>query len=92
MLSHISDQYQDHTTAALLVKGSTQNKRACVFCKKENHISHKCLKVSDPKTRFSILRRKKFCFICFKGGQLSVNCSKFKDYKCKKCSSCLLLP
>ena len=58
MLSHITDQYQDHTTAALLVKGSTQNKRACVFCKKENHISHKCLKVLDPKTRFSIAPKK----------------------------------
>ena len=79
MLSHTSDQYQDHTTAALLVKGGTENKRACVFCNKENHISHKYLKVSDPKTRFSILRRKKLCFICFKGGHLSIDCSKFKD-------------
>ena len=33
------------------------------------------------------MRRKKFCFICFKGGHLLVNCSKFKDYKCKKCSA-----
>ena len=40
-----SDQYQDHTTAALLVKGGTEHKRACIFCSKENHISHKCLKV-----------------------------------------------
>ena len=88
MLSHTSDQYQDHTTAALLVKGGTEHKRVCVFCNKENHnISYKCLKVSDPKTRFSILRRKKLCFICFKEGYLSVNCLKFKDYKCKKCSA-----
>ena len=42
------------------------------------------MKVSDPKTRFSILHRKKLCFISFKGGHLSVNCSKFK---CKKCSA-----
>ena len=84
-LSHTSDQYQDHTIAALLVKGGTEHKRACVFCNKENNISHKCLKVPDPKTRFSILRRKKLCFICFMGGHLSVNCSKFRDYKCKKC-------
>ena len=34
MLSHTSDQYQDHTTAALLVKGGTEHKRACVFCNK----------------------------------------------------------
>ena len=87
MLSHTSDQYQDHTTAALLVKGGTEHKKACVFCDKENHISHTCLKVSDPKTPFSILCRKKLCFICFKGGCLSVNCSKFKDYECKKCSA-----
>ena len=45
------------------------------------------MKESGPKTRFSILHRKKLCFICFKGGRLSVNCSKFKDYKCKKCSA-----
>ena len=57
-LSHTSDQYQDHTIAALLVKGGTEHKRACVFCNKENNISHKCLKVPDPKTRFSILRQK----------------------------------
>ena len=88
MLSHTSDQYQDHTTAALLVKGGTEHKRVCVFCNKENHnISYKCFKVSNPKTRFSILRRKKLCFICFKEGYLSVNCLKFKDYKCKKCSA-----
>ena len=30
---------------------------------------------------------KKALLICFKGGHLSVNCSKFKDYKCKKCSA-----
>ena len=87
MLSNTSDQYQDHMTAALLVKGSTEHKTAYVFCNKENHISHKCLKMSNPKTRFSILRRKKLCFICFKGGHLSVNCSKFKDYKCETCSA-----
>ena len=87
MLSHTSDQYLDHTAAALLVKGGTEHKRACVFCNKENHISHKCLKVSDPKASSSILRRKKLSFMCFKGGHLSVNCSKLKDYKCKKCSA-----
>ena len=85
MLSYTSDQYQDHATTALLVRGGTEHKRACVFCNKENHVSHKCLKVSDPKARFSILRRKKLSFICFKGGDLCVNCSKFKDYKCRKC-------
>ena len=83
-LSQIS---QDHNIAALLVRGGTEHKRACVFCNKENHVSHKCLKVSDPKARFSILRRKKLSFICFKGGDLCVNCSKFKDYKCRKCFS-----
>ena len=87
MLFHTSDQYQDHTTAALVVKGGTEHKTACVFCNKENHISHKCLKVSGPKARFSILRQKTFSFICFKGGYLSVNCSKLKDYKCNKCSA-----
>ena len=45
------------------------------------------MKVSDPKARFSIFRRKKLCFISIKGRHLSVNCSKFKDYKCKKCSA-----
>ena len=40
-----SDQYPDHTTAALLVKGGTEHKRACIFCSKENHISQECLKV-----------------------------------------------
>ena len=50
-----------HTTAALLVKCGTEHKRACDFCNKENHVSHKCLKMSDPKARFSILRRKKLC-------------------------------
>ena len=43
--------------------------------------------MSEPKARFSILCRKKLCFICCKEGHLSVNCSKFKDYKCKKCSA-----
>ena len=43
--------------------------------------------MSDPKARFSIFRRKKLCFISIKGRHLSVNCSKFKDYKCKKCSA-----
>ena len=43
--------------------------------------------MSDPKTRFSILRRRNIYFICFIGGHLSVNYSKFKDYKCKKCSA-----
>ena len=72
---------------ALLAEGGTEHKRASAFCNKENDISHKCLKVLDPKTRLSILRRKKLCFICFKAGHLSVNCSKFRDYKCKKCSA-----
>ena len=35
MLSNTSDQYQDHMTAALLVKGSTEHKTAYVFCNKE---------------------------------------------------------
>ena len=43
--------------------------------------------MSDPKARFFIFRRKKLCFISIKGRHLSVNCSKFKDYKCKKCSA-----
>ena len=46
-----------------------------------------CLKVSDPKARFSLLHRRKLSFLNFKGGHLSVNCSKFKDYKCRKCSA-----
>ena len=45
------------------------------------------MRVSDPKTLFSILRRRNIYFICFIGGHLSVNYSKFKDYKCKKCSA-----
>ena len=45
------------------------------------------MRVSDPKTRFSILRRRNIYFICFIGGHLSVNYSKLKDYKCKKCSA-----
>ena len=84
ILCHTSDQYQDRTTSPLLVKGDTEYKRVRVFCNRENHISHKCLKVSDPKTRFSILSRRKICFKCFKGGHLPVNCLKFKNYKCKK--------
>ena len=68
-----------------LLRAVLNIKEIAFFCNKENHISHTCLKVSDPKIRFSILRRKNLCFICFKGGHLSVNCSKFKDYKCKKC-------
>ena len=87
MLSYTSDQYQDHATTALLVRGGTEHKRACVFCNKENHISHKCLKASDLRVCFSILHRKKLCFICFKGGHLPVNCSKFKGYKRKKSSA-----
>ena len=83
-LSQIS---QDHNIAALLVRGGTEHKRACVFCNKENHISHKCLKASDLRVCFSILHRKRLCFICFKGGHLPVNCSKFKGYKRKKCSA-----
>ena len=43
------------------MKCRTEHKRACDVCNKENHISHKCLKMSDPKARFSILRRKKLC-------------------------------
>ena len=87
MLSYTSDQYQDHATTALLVRGGTEHKRACVFCNKENHISHKCLKAPDLRVCFSILHRKRLCFICFKGGHLPVNCSKFKGYKRKKCSA-----
>ena len=37
-LSHTSDQYQDYTTAPLVAKGSTEQKRVSVFCNKENHI------------------------------------------------------
>ena len=43
--------------------------------------------MSDSKTHFSILRQKKLCFLSFMGEHLSVNWSKFKDYKCKKCSA-----
>ena len=49
--------------------------------------SYMCLKVSDPKTGFRILHRKKLCFICLEGGHLSVSYLKFKKYKCKKCST-----
>ena len=87
ILSHTFDQYQDHAISPLLVKGDTEYKRVCVFRNKENHISHTCLKVSDPKTRFSILSRRKICFKCFKGGHLTVNCLKCKVCKCRKCSA-----
>ena len=43
--------------------------------------------MSDSKTHFSILRQKKLCFLSFMGEDLSVNWSKFKDYKCEKCSA-----
>lgn len=65
MLSRTSDQYQDCTTVSLLVKGSVEHKRACVFYKKENHLWHKCLKVSDPKNLiFYITPKKALLYIC----------------------------
>ena len=86
MFSTSSSEFEFSTSALFVKSFKNANKKACVFCNKNNHASFKCLKVSDPKVRISILRRKKLCFICFNEGHLSSNCLKFKDYNCKRCS------
>ena len=45
----------------------------CVFCK-GSHISSRCLKVKDVKSRYEIISREKRCFICLKPSHKSESC------------------
>ena len=45
----------------------------CAFCK-GSHVSSRCLKVTDIKSRYEIISREKRCFICLKPSHKSENC------------------
>ena len=63
-------------------RSGQRNVIKCVYCKK-NHLSHKCLIVTDVKARQAILRREKRCFICTKTNHVAKICRS--NYTCMKC-------
>uniref|UniRef100_A0A8R1I6H5 DUF1758 domain-containing protein n=1 Tax=Caenorhabditis japonica TaxID=281687 RepID=A0A8R1I6H5_CAEJA len=57
----------------------------CLFCQGE-HFSDRCLKVTSPKDRMDVVRKRGACKICFKLNHKSDDCPR-QEYSCKKCNS-----
>ena len=74
------------TTSAILVSEESREKtnRKCVFCNSINHPPWRCLKISNPQHKRTILKRNGLCFICFHTGHLASSCT-LSNYSCNKC-------
>lgn len=81
------DSTEGKPTATMLNNTNTGNendsKRSCVFCSKDNHTSARCLKVSDPKMRFEIVKNAGLCFRCFGNHRFNRCKSKTACARCK---------
>ena len=55
----------------------------CVFCNDNRHISSRCRKVTNVRSRRDILVKKGRYFICFDTGHRAKSCRV--KYTCKKC-------
>ena len=60
-----------------------KGQRPCTFCNLFDHSPRRCFKISDPKVKRNISKRRERCFVCFENGNLAQKCST--DYKCYKC-------
>ena len=78
-----TDEKFNFSFLALFSQSKNLSKQRCVFCNKNNHTSHKCLKTSDPITRKEIANQKRLCFLCLEKGHSAVS-YKLK-YSCNKC-------
>ena len=74
------------TTSALLTSEESLEKTnaKCVFCNSINHPSWRCLKISNPQHKRTILKRYGLCFICFHKGHLASSYT-LTHYSCNKC-------
>ena len=64
---------------SLSVTASNDDKSA-----NRNHVSSKCLKITEPASPKKILRQKGLCFICFSKEHLASSCKL--HYICRKCN------
>ena len=74
------------TTSALLTLEELREKQTwkCVFYNSRNHPPWRCLKVSNPQHKRTILKRNGLYFICFRKGHLASSCI-LSNYSCNKC-------
>lgn len=48
----VDDTFEkNHSTSALQLSSKISTKNPCVFCHKNNHVSNRCLKISEPSAR-----------------------------------------
>ena len=78
-----SQSYDEFTTSAL--NNSTYKNKPCVYCNFTNHLSHRCLKVTNIGQRKSILKTKNLCYLCLDPGHVAKQCTS--NYICKKCNN-----
>ena len=80
-------QNETYTTSALFAVTSCDTRErqvSCAYCR-NNHLSHKCNMITDPRARKAILRNKAKCFVYLKSGHRAVDCnSKGTRFKCKQ--------
>ena len=68
-------------TAAVLIAHDNFKRKCCEFCNLKNHVSSKCLKITEPASRKKILRQKG---LCFSKEHLASSCKL--HYICRKCN------
>lgn len=82
---NFSFENKNFTTSALYVSNKNNYKRkSCDFCNLKNHVTSRCLKVTEPGARKRILRQKGLCFVCFSNEHLANSCES--NYICRKCN------
>ena len=70
--SHVGENLY---TAAALIAHNNFKRKCCEFCNLKNHLSSKCLKITEPASRKKISRQKGSCFICFSKEHLASSCN-----------------
>ena len=63
-----------------------ETNRKFVFCNSINEPPWRCLKISNPQHKKTILKRNGLCFICFHKGHKISSCTS-SNYSCKKCKA-----